>query len=74
LIDNTLATASSVASGKSGYYFTLAADANVGYTPRGTPINFGSTGAKNFYSDGSAVIHYNTTNGTASTASDPAIQ
>jgi prepilin-type N-terminal cleavage/methylation domain-containing protein len=74
LIDNTLGTATTAANSKSGFYFTLASSNSVGYTLLGTPANFGSTGGKNFYTDGTAVIHYNTTTGTASTATDPAIQ
>jgi type IV pilus assembly protein PilA len=72
LIDGTLAAATSAANSKSGYYFTLAADTNLGYTLLGTPANQGSTGVKNFYTDGTAVITY-VSSGNA-TATSPAIQ
>jgi type IV pilus assembly protein PilA len=73
LIDATLAAATSAASpGKSGYYFTYAADTNVGYTLAGQPHHAGSTGNKGFYTDGTAVIHF-VGSGTA-TATSPAIQ
>jgi type IV pilus assembly protein PilA len=73
LIDNTLAKATTAALSKSGYYFSNpAADTSVGYILTGTPAKQGSTGVKNFYTDGTAVIHYNMT--TTSTAADPSIQ
>ena len=73
LIDATLAAATSSASpGKSGYYFTYGASSTMGYTLTGQPHKAGSTGIKFFYTDGTAVIHYN--NGSAATASSPAIQ
>ncbi len=73
LIDDTLAAASVGTAAKSGYYFTLATDANVGYTLLGTPKAQGSTGNKNFYTDATAVIHA-TTDGTVASAASPAIQ
>ena len=72
LIDSTLGAAVSATAGKSGYYFTYTADANVGYTLLGTPAHIGSTGIKQFYTDGTAVIRYNT--GAAASATSPAIQ
>ncbi|MGA2960772.1 MAG: prepilin-type N-terminal cleavage/methylation domain-containing protein [Candidatus Korobacteraceae bacterium] len=73
LIDTTLAAAtSSTGTGKSGYYFTFAADANLGYTLLGQPLHVNSTGTKFFYTDGTAVIHYN--NGSAATSASAAIQ
>ncbi|MGA2960484.1 MAG: type II secretion system protein [Candidatus Korobacteraceae bacterium] len=73
LIDTTLAAAiSSTSSGKSGYYFTYAIDANMGYTLTGAPHHVNSTGTKYFYTDGTAVIHYN--NGSAATSASAAIQ
>ncbi len=73
LIDATLGAATSAASsGKSGYYFTYTADANVGYTLTGQPHHVGSTGNKFFYTDGTAMIHFN--NGSAATATSPTIQ
>jgi prepilin-type N-terminal cleavage/methylation domain-containing protein len=72
LIDATLGAATTVAGSKSGYVFTYAADANVGYKLNGDAAHQGSTGIKHFYTDGTAVIHYN---GSASSgAGDPAIQ
>jgi prepilin-type N-terminal cleavage/methylation domain-containing protein len=73
LIDATLAAATSAANSKSGYYFTLAASSALGYTLLGTPAKQGSTGIKNFYTDGTAVITFITTAGNA-TATSPAIQ
>ncbi len=72
LIDATLAAATSSATGKSGYYFTLATAATVGYTLLGTPSNQGSSGVKNFYTDATGVIHYK--NGSAAGVGDSAIQ
>jgi hypothetical protein len=72
LIDATLAGATSAANSKSGYFFTFAASSSLGYTLTGTPAKIGSTGVKQFYTDGTAVIHFNT--GGGATASSPAIQ
>lgn len=72
LIDITLAGATSATSSKSGYYFTFAASSALGYTLTGTPAKIGSTGVKRFYTDGTAVIHFNSSG--AATASSPAIQ
>lgn len=72
LIDSTLAGATTAATSKSGYYFTYATDANVGYTLIGDPANQGSTGVRHFYTDGTAVIRYNAT--AVATAADAAIQ
>ena len=63
LIDATLAGATSGANSKSGYYFTFTASSSLGYTLTGTPAKIGSTGVKQFYTDGTAVIHYNTGGG-----------
>jgi prepilin-type N-terminal cleavage/methylation domain-containing protein len=71
LIDNTLAGATSAASLKSGYFFTLGTSSAVGYTVNGTPGG-SSYGIKQFYSDGTGVIHYNLT--AAATAADASIQ
>ena len=73
LIDDTLALASTGANAKSGYYFTIATDANLGYTLKGAPKTQGNTGVKNFYTDATAVIHY-TTDGSVATNASPAIQ
>ena len=72
LIDATLAAAVDAAHSKSGYFFTLATSATVGYTLAGTPGNPGASGVRNFYTDGSGVIHYNQTG--AAGVGDPAIQ
>ena len=72
LIDATLAAATSSANSKSGYYFTLAASSSLGYILNGDPAKVGSTGVKHFYTDGTAVIHYNAT--AAAAAADSAIQ
>ncbi len=72
LIDNTLAAATAAANAKSGYYFTYTASSTLGYTLLGTPAKIGSTGNKQFYTDGTAVITYNI--GGAATATSPAIQ
>jgi len=73
LIDDTLAAATTGANAKSGYYFTIATDANMGYTLLGAPKTPGTTGIKNFYTDATAVIHY-TTDGSGALNSSPAIQ
>jgi prepilin-type N-terminal cleavage/methylation domain-containing protein len=72
LIDTTLAGATTAATGKSGYYFTIANSSALGYTLLGDPAKAGSTGIKHFYTDGTAVIHVNLT--AVATASDAAIQ
>jgi prepilin-type N-terminal cleavage/methylation domain-containing protein len=72
LIDTTLAAATAKANGKSGYYFTLAASSAYGYTLNGDASNQGSTGIKHFYTDGTAVIHYNLT--ASAVSGDAAIQ
>jgi prepilin-type N-terminal cleavage/methylation domain-containing protein len=72
LIDATLGAATTAAAGKSGYFFTLGTSSSLGYTLLGTPSNIGSTGIKQFYTDGTAVIHYNI--GGAGSASTAAIQ
>ena len=72
LIDTTLAGATTSATGKSGYYFTYGTSSTLGYTITGTPASVGSTGVKQFYTDGTAVIRYAT--GAAASATSPAIQ
>ncbi|HLH09754.1 MAG TPA: prepilin-type N-terminal cleavage/methylation domain-containing protein [Terriglobales bacterium] len=71
LIDQTLAAATAVGTQKSGYYFTYATAANVGYTLLGTPSQQGSTGVNNFYTDASGVIRKNS--GAAADATSPSI-
>ena len=73
LIDDTLSQATTTTTPKSGYYFTLTISSALGYTLLGTPAKAGSTGVKNFYTDGTAVIKY-TTDGTAATVTSPSIQ
>jgi prepilin-type N-terminal cleavage/methylation domain-containing protein len=72
LIDTTLAGAVSAATPKSGYFFTYATSSSLGYTLLGAPAQQGSSGVKQFYTDGTAVIHYNASG--AATAASPAIQ
>src|SRR5271169_1005302 len=74
LIDGTLtaAMAGSAATLKSGYYFTLAASASVGYTVLGTPGG-SAYGVKQFYSDGTGVIRF-TNDGSVAGAASGAIQ
>jgi type IV pilus assembly protein PilA len=70
LIDDSLAAATAAGTAKSGYYFTYAPDATVGYTLLSTPVNT-NTGTKYFYTDASAVIRYNV--GAAAGATSTAI-
>jgi type IV pilus assembly protein PilA len=70
LIDDTLAK-SIKALPKSGYYFAVAADTNLGYTLQGTPAG-SAFGVKNFYSDGTGVIRYAAN--APSVVTDPPIQ
>jgi prepilin-type N-terminal cleavage/methylation domain-containing protein len=72
IIDDTLAQASAAAP-KTGYYFTYTLDPNVGYTLLGDPVSWYHSGTKHYYTDATAVIHYNADNQTAS-SSDPAVQ
>jgi prepilin-type N-terminal cleavage/methylation domain-containing protein len=72
LIDATLGAATTANTGKSGYYFTYTANVNVGYTLNGTPAHIGSTGVKQFYTDGTAVIRF--ASGAAASATSPTIQ
>lgn len=74
LIDNTLATAITAGTAKSGYFFTYApvtaAGMNTAYSNLATPSNQGVTGQRNFYTDESGVIRYGLT-GAATVASSP---
>jgi prepilin-type N-terminal cleavage/methylation domain-containing protein len=72
LIDSTLANTSQSAP-KSGYYFTYGSSSALGYTLNGTPATQGSSGVKNYYTDGTGVIRYIAGAGTA-TLTDAAIQ
>jgi prepilin-type N-terminal cleavage/methylation domain-containing protein len=73
IIDNTLATATSTSASKSGYYFTYAPNSTIGYTANADPAYWNQSGTKHFYTDATAVIHFNSANQIAS-ASDPTIQ
>jgi type IV pilus assembly protein PilA len=58
LLDGVLAPASGVGT-KSGYTFTYAISATVGYTITAAPLTVNQTGVRFFYSDGSGVIRAN---------------
>ena len=58
LIDHTLELATSAATGKSGYYFTLAVGGADGYTLNGDPNTYGSTGNKHYFTDGTGVVRH----------------
>ncbi|MFI5098593.1 MAG: prepilin-type N-terminal cleavage/methylation domain-containing protein, partial [Candidatus Acidiferrales bacterium] len=71
LIDNLLASATGVATPKSGYYFTIAADAAgwvVGYSSLGQPSGAGTTGTRSFCSDQNLVLFFNATGGACTSA------
>jgi type IV pilus assembly protein PilA len=75
LIDNTLATATSATSAKSGYYFTYTAGAAAGgtvntYTNTALPVTAGTTGQRGFFTDQTGVIRY-AISGSATVASSP---
>ena len=72
LIDQTLAAATGASTPKSGYFFTYNTSSSLGYTLTGAPSAQGSSGVKQFWTDGTAVIRYNATG--AATATSPAIQ
>src|SRR3954471_4666908 len=72
LIDQTLGAATTIATGKSGYYFTYTpAPGNGDYLNLATPVTQNSTGVKNFATDSSGVVHFNS--GAAATLASPAI-
>ncbi len=60
LIDNVLATATTAATAKSGYYFTYAPGAVVGtaFTVQAPPATPGTTGQRFFFTDQTGVIRY----------------
>jgi type IV pilus assembly protein PilA len=62
---------------KSGYLFVAAGDGSgppaVGFTVNGDPVTFGTTGARNFFSDQTFVIRYST-NGKPAAATDKPLQ
>jgi type IV pilus assembly protein PilA len=60
LLDQVLAPAGGVnVSAKSGYTFTYAASASVGYTINGDPTTVNQTGVRHFYTDQSGVVRFN---------------
>jgi len=72
LIDNSLATATSPTTSKSGYYLTYNQGANGGsYTLNNDPQLVGSTGVRHFFISQDGVVHVNV-NAVAS-ATDPAL-
>jgi prepilin-type N-terminal cleavage/methylation domain-containing protein len=73
IIDNTLANATLASAPKTGYYFTYALNATLGYTLLGDPAYWNHSGTKRFYTDSTGVIRFNATNQTA-LVTDPAIQ
>jgi hypothetical protein len=71
LIDDTLATAITTATGKSGYYFTYtSATPFTTYTNLGLPTAAGTTGQRGFFTDQTGVIRY-AISGTPTVASSP---
>jgi prepilin-type N-terminal cleavage/methylation domain-containing protein len=71
LIDDTLATAITTATGKSGYYFTYASVTPfTTYTNLGLPTAAGTTGQRGFFTDQTGVIRY-AISGTPTVASSP---
>ena len=73
IIDNSLANATSQTSSKSGYYFSYTPNSALGYTLYADPSYWNHSGTKHYYTDSSAVIHYNSANQTSS-VDDPTIQ
>jgi prepilin-type N-terminal cleavage/methylation domain-containing protein len=69
LIDNKLASASTSATPKSGYYFTITVTNPTGYTTLATPSGAGTTGTRTFCSDQNLDLYYNATGGACTTAS-----
>ncbi len=68
LIDNLLASASTAATPKSGYYFTLGGDFITTYTTLAQPSAPGSSGTRTFCSDQTLVLFYNPTGGACTTS------
>ena len=74
LIDNTLATATSAATSKSGYFLTYAPTVGtptVVYTINNDPAVAGQSGQRGFFSDQSGVIRFNAAGAGATVASPP---
>ncbi|MGB8324217.1 MAG: prepilin-type N-terminal cleavage/methylation domain-containing protein [Candidatus Acidiferrum sp.] len=71
LIDNLLSKASTAATPKSGYYFTVTPSAaGTGYTTVGSPSGPGTTGTRSFCSDQNLVLFFNSTGGGCTTAAN----
>jgi type IV pilus assembly protein PilA len=72
-IDSTLASATTPATGKSGYYFLYVAGAgNNSFTMNAEPVNPGQTGDMHYFADQSQVVRFNPS--APASATDPAIQ
>jgi len=60
---------------KSGFKFKAAGDGSgppaVGFTANGTAVTFGTTGSRNFFSNQTFVIYYNTVAGDAAVTDKP---
>jgi type IV pilus assembly protein PilA len=70
LLDQVLAPAGGVnVSTKSGYTFTYAATALVGYTINADPTSVNQTGVRHFYTDQSGVVRFNAAQAAAVTDS-----
>ena len=71
LIDDTLATATTAAKPKSGYYFTFTSGTgNASYSV----VVIGQTGQRGFYSDQSGVIRFTPSATTPPNSTSPALQ
>jgi hypothetical protein len=66
-----LASASTSATPKSGYYFTIAVTNPTGYTSNASPSGAGTTGTRTFCSDQNLVLFFNATGGACTSASSP---
>ncbi|HKI12609.1 MAG TPA: prepilin-type N-terminal cleavage/methylation domain-containing protein [Candidatus Acidoferrum sp.] len=67
LIDNILANASSAATAKSGYYFTIGGDLVTGYASLAQPATPNTTGTRTFCSDQTLVLFYDAAGGACTT-------
>ncbi|HMI51346.1 MAG TPA: prepilin-type N-terminal cleavage/methylation domain-containing protein [Candidatus Saccharimonadales bacterium] len=75
IVDDVLAKATTIASAKSGYYFTYGGLFTFGavttaYSIVGSPVSPGSTGQRSFYTDHTGVIRYDQS-ATPTSASSP---
>lgn len=76
IVDEVLATASSAGTAKSGYYFTYGGlvatgGVNTAYTCLANPVNPGTTGQRDFYTDQTGVIRYDLGGAGVSNTSSP---